>query len=131
MKKLSKAYTPQYFWKECFTPTHPIHIGAVHRRPHKITKKWSPSSLSKKCPYWLTPSSLTVWTHHKFRKIRSFLHQKGQSPHLNNPLVRKLSALVKVPLLSDCGSLLWIAPYVFSAIDRACFLKQKFKPKYT
>jgi len=42
---------------------------------------------------------LSVWTHHKFWKFRSFLLQKVRSSHLKNPLVGKMSALEKTPPL--------------------------------
>jgi len=52
------------------------------------------------------PPPLSVRTHYKFRKIRSFCTKKCGRPHLKNPLVRKMSALDN-PHLSDRGS--WTA----------------------
>jgi len=50
--------------------------------------------------------------HHKFRKILGLLHQKVRtSASEEPPLVRKMSALNKLPLPPDCGRLLWTAPY--------------------
>jgi len=55
-----------------------------------------------------TPSPLAMQTHHKFRKIRSFLLQKVRtSASEESPL----SALDKLPPL--CRRLLWTAPYVY------------------
>jgi len=53
-------------------------LGAIHKRHfHKIVKNLSPSPLFAKCLHCLKPLlPLSVRTHYKFRKLRSFLHQK-------------------------------------------------------
>jgi len=93
-------------------------LGADHkRRPHKISKKWPLFRLV--CPQNVrtgsNPFILSVQTHHKFRKIRSFCTKKCGRPHLKNPftLFRKMSALDNLPswlrtFFTD--SLLLIAP---------------------
>jgi len=48
------------------------------------------------------PTPLSVRTHHKFRKIRSFLHKKVRRLHLKNSLVLEMSVLGN-PLSPDCG----------------------------
>jgi len=49
---------------------------------HKITKKWSLPVRTG-----LNPFHLSVRTHHKFQKIRRFLHQKYVHPHMKNLLL--------------------------------------------
>jgi len=60
--------------------------------------------LSAKCPHWIIPP-LSVRTYHKYRKLRWFFHQKERV----SPLVRT----GQIPLLPDCGRLLWTAPKQF------------------
>jgi len=61
----------------------------------------------------LTQPPLSVQTHHKFQKIRSFLRQKVWTSASEDtppfPLVRKMSAMDEL-LPPDCGRLLWTAP---------------------
>jgi len=62
---------------------------AVHkRRPHKIAKSDPPSPLSAKCPHGsIPPPSLSVRTHHKFRKILKFFAPKSADVRIwRNPL---------------------------------------------
>jgi len=54
-------------------------LEAVHkRRPHKIAKNWLllPPLIRKMSALSQSPTPLSVRTHHIFRKILSFLHQK-------------------------------------------------------
>jgi len=51
------------------------------------------------------PPSLPVRTHHKFRNIRSFLHQKVRTSASKDP---PLSAMDNPP---ECGRLLWTFAY--------------------
>jgi len=60
---------------------------------------------------------LSVRTHHKYRNIRSFLHQIVRTSAIwkNLPPWPQISALDKhLPL--DCGRLLWTAPYLLHAL---------------
>jgi len=69
----------------------------VHKRcPYKIAKNWPLSP--KNIRTGSTP--LSVWTHHRFRKIRRFLHQKVRTSSSEEP-PRKISSL-DYPLPSDC-----------------------------
>jgi len=77
-------------------------LWAVHKRRLIVRTKWQKidSSHFEKCPCTdSTPSYLSVRTSHKFRKIRSFLHQKvrtfaseetllsAKCPHWASPLL--------------------------------------------
>jgi len=89
-------------------------LGAVHkRRPHKIAKNWlSLPSCPQNVRTGLSPL-LSVRTHHKFRKIRSFCAKKCGRPKIPrnpSPLVRKMSALGKLPS-PDFGHLLWMVSF--------------------
>jgi len=53
-----------------------------------------PPPLSEKCPHWLNHSPLSVRTHHKFRKMRSYLCQKLRT---STPEESLISALDKPP----------------------------------
>jgi len=88
-------------------------LGAVHKRcPHKITKNWlhlCPQNVRTSLP----PTPLSVRTHHKFRKIRVFLHQKVRTSASEEPPppCPKNVRTGQTPSPSDCGRLLWTAPY--------------------
>jgi len=60
----------------------------------------------------LPPSHLSVRTHYKFRKIRSFLHQKVRTSASEEPLplVRKNVRTEQIPLTADVFYGHWTAP---------------------
>jgi len=62
-----------------------------------------------------TGSTLPLLVHADtpFEKSDVFCTKKCGRPHLNNPLVRKMSALDKAPPPPDCGRLLWTALNVY------------------
>jgi len=85
-------------------------LGAVHKgRPHKILKKLTLFPLVCKMSALAQPS-LSVWTHHKFRKFRSFLHQKVRTSASEELPCSQNVGTGQTPLYRDCGRLLWTVP---------------------
>jgi len=78
------------------------------RRPRKIAKNWQPLPLSARYPHWLALPPLSVQTHHKFRKIRSFCTKKCKQSDIR--IWRTPCPTGHTPYL-DCGCLLWTAAY--------------------